>query len=78
MGLRYIYNGKRTLTGILLTIGALMLTYVEQIYAFSDGNTFQDHDSTAFGIMAASVFIINTGLALDAYKEANAINAAAK
>lgn len=76
MGLGYIYNGKRRLLGILLTIGALMLTYVEQIYAFSDGNSLQGHDSTAFMIMAAAVFIVNTGLAMDAYREANELNAA--
>ncbi len=74
MGLGYIYNGKRQLLGVLLTIGAIALTYLEQFYKFSDGNVLQTHDSTAFGIMASTVFIINTGLAIDAFKEAKTIN----
>lgn len=60
--------------GALLTVGAIMLTYLEQFYTFADGKALQDHEGTAFMIMAASVFIINTGLAIDAYQEANAIN----
>ena len=39
LGPGYIYNGKRRLLGVLLTIGALLLTYVEQVYVFSDGLT---------------------------------------
>ena len=74
MGLGYIYNGKRQLLGALLTIGAILLTYVEQFYTFGDGNTLQAHDMTAFGLMAAAVFIVNTGLAIDAYQEAELIN----
>ena len=74
MGLGYIYNGKRRILGVLLTIGAILLTYVEQIYVFSDGMTLQGHDMSAFGMMAAAVFIINTGLAIDGYKEAESIN----
>ena len=74
LGPGYIYNGKRRLLGVLLTIGALLLTYVEQVYVFSDGLTLQGHDMSAFGIMAAAVFIINTGFAADGYKEADAIN----
>ena len=74
MGLGYIYNGKRRILGVLLTIGAILLTYVEQIYVFSDGMTFQGHDMSAFGMMAAAVFIINTGLAIDGYKKAESIN----
>ncbi|MFK7921180.1 MAG: hypothetical protein AB8H47_04450 [Bacteroidia bacterium] len=74
MGLGYIYNGERKLLGILLTIGAIMLTYVEQFYKFPDGFSLQQHDFKAFIIMAIAVLIINTGLAFDAYKEADKIN----
>ena len=74
MGLGYLYNGKRMLLGGLLTIGALMLTYVEQIHKFADGNALQKHDEKAFAIMAIAVFLVNTGLAIDAYREANEIN----
>ena len=77
MGLGYLYNGKRMLTGALLTLAALGLTYLENFYKFADGNAFQAHDSNAFTILFACVFIINTGLAIDGYKEAKEINAAA-
>lgn len=75
MGLGYIYNGKRALLGVCLTIAALGLTYIEQIHTFADGNNLQKHDMTAFMIMFACVFIANTGLAIDGYKEAKLINA---
>lgn len=74
MGLGYLYNGKRMLLGALLTVGAIMLTYVEQFYTFTDGNSLQNHDQKAFLFMASAVFIINTGLAIDAYREANEVN----
>jgi hypothetical protein len=74
MGLGYLYNGKRKLLGALLTIGAIGLTYVEQIHAFPSGDKLQALDSKAFGIMALCVFVINTGLAMDGYKEAQEIN----
>ncbi len=75
MGLGYIYNGKRYLLGALLTVGAIMLTYVEQLYAFADGQTLQAHDSKAFLFLAISVLIINVGTAIDAVREAKEINA---
>lgn len=74
MGLGYVYNGKRVLTGVLLTLGALGLTYVEQFYKFADGETLQGHDSSVFMIMFISVFAANTGLAIDAFREAKSIN----
>ena len=74
MGLGYLYNGKRLLLGALLTIAAVGLSYIEQVHVFSDGQTLQGHDSTAFGIMLACVLIANTGLALDGFKEAKAMN----
>ena len=72
MGAGYLYNGKRTLLGALLTIAAIGLTYIENFHIFADGNSLQQHDSTAFGVMFACVFIANTGLAIDAYREAKA------
>lgn len=74
MGLGYLYNGHRKMLGILLTIAALGLTYVENFYAFSDGNSLQAHDSSAFLILFVCVLIANTGLAIDAYQEAKMIN----
>jgi len=74
MGLGYLYNGKKITLGIILTIAAFGFTYIEQFHVFSDNKTFQSHDSQAFIILFVSVFIANTGLALDAYIEAKNFN----
>ena len=67
MGLGTLYNGQRTMTGIGLTIGAILLTYVEfQI---------QPLNATLYWTMFAAVFLVNTVLAIDGYKEAQQINA---
>ena len=69
MGLGTLYNGQRILTGIGLTIGAIILTYVEfQI---------QTLNPTLYWLMFAAVFLVNTVLAIDGYKEAEQINALA-
>lgn len=78
MGLGYIYNGKRTLLGFLLTLAAIGLTYVENFHKFIDGNTLQTHDSKAFMVLFICVLIANLGLAIDAYKEAVNINSEKK
>jgi len=75
MGLGYIYNGKRVLSGIFLTIAGLGFYYLEQLYQFADGNSLPEHDSNAFIIMALCILVLNTGLAVDAYHEAKGINA---
>ncbi len=74
MGVGYLYNGKRIVLGILLTIGAIAFTYLEQIHVFPNGDKLQALDSKAFLIMFVSVFIVNIGLAIDAYREAAEIN----
>ena len=74
MGLGYIYNGKRMLLGILHTIAATGLTYVENFHEFSGGKTLQESDSKAFAILFVCVLIANAGLAIDAHKEAKRIN----
>ena len=74
MGLGYLYNGQRMLLGVLLTIAAIGLTYVENFHVFADGNKLQVHDSTAFTILFACVLLANTGLAFDAFQEAKNIN----
>ena len=75
MGLGYIYNGQKILLGLLLTIAAIGLTYVENFYIFSDGNALQVHDSKAFMILFACVLIANLGLAIDGFSEAKTLNA---
>jgi len=74
MGLGYLYNGKRVLLGILLTLASFGLTYIENFHAFSDGSPLKEHNSTAFMVLFACVFIANTGLAIDAYQEAKNSN----
>ncbi len=67
MGPGYLYNGNRKTLGIFLTLGAFMLTYVElQLQAIGE--------MKLYGIMFSAVFIVNTVLAIDGYKEAKAIN----
>lgn len=64
MGLGYVYNGRRVPLGIALTIGAALLTYVEQ-----------NLTGTLWAVMFCAVFLNNTFLALDGFTEAKAINA---
>ena len=66
MGAGYLYNGRRAVLGVMLTLAALGLTYVE----FG----IQEPLPTLYAIMFACVFIANTGLAIDGYREAKAIN----
>jgi len=75
MGLGYIYNGKRKLLGAFLTVAAIGLTYVENFHTFFDGKNLSATDSTAFSILFVCVLLANTGLAIDAFQEAKAINA---
>ena len=65
-GLGTLYNGRRKAVGLALTIGAIMLTYVEL--------SIQQPLPQLYAIMFAAVFIINTALAFDGYREAKAIN----
>ena len=75
MGLGYIYNGKRIIPGVFLTMSAIGLTYIEQLHIFPNGTVLQEYDMNAFMILFACVFVANTGLAIDAYQEAKASNA---
>ncbi len=63
-GAGYIYNWQRPVLGAGLTAGAAGLTFVE----LSLGT-----NSPLYLPMFASVFVINTLLAVDAYQEAEAI-----
>ena len=66
MGLGYIYNGQKKMIGLLFTIGAIGLTYVEL--------SIQKPLPNLYFIMFGSVFIANTAFAIDGYKEALLIN----
>ena len=67
MGPGTLYNGRRKLIGAGLTLGAIALTYVEL--------NIQTAAPAMFPIMFVAVFVINTLLAIDGYREAKAINA---
>jgi len=62
MGLGTLYIGRRKLTGLGLTLGAIALTYVEL--------QLQTAAPVLYPIMFAAVFVANTVLAIDGYNEA--------
>ena len=66
MGPGTIYNGRRKLFGLALTIGAIGLTYVE----FS----IQNLNQTLWAIMFGCIFLMNTFFAIDGWREAKMIN----
>lgn len=66
MGPGYIYNGRRKLLGVIFTIGAFGLTYVEL--------GIQEPMPTLYMIMFGSVLLVNTAFAIDGYREAQDIN----
>ena len=65
MGLGTLYIGRRKLTGLGLTLGAIALTYVEL--------QLQSAAPALYPIMFAAVFVANTVLAIDGYNEAKSM-----
>ncbi|HCH65154.1 MAG TPA: hypothetical protein DFR83_20285 [Deltaproteobacteria bacterium] len=73
-GAGYMYNGRKpALVTVPMMAGAAGLTYIENFHQF-DGGTLREIDSTAFAVTFGSVLVLNTGLAIDAYREAKNIN----
>ena len=66
MGAGTFYNGRRKAVGAALTVGALILTYVEL--------SLQTAAPSLFPFMFVAVFLINALLAYDGYTEAKALN----
>ncbi len=62
MGLGTLYIGRRRLLGAGLTLAALALTYVEL--------QLRTAAPSLYPIMFAAVFVANTVLAIDGYREA--------
>ncbi len=62
----YIYNGRRRLFRLALTIGAIALTYVEL--------NLQSSAPHLYPIMFGAVFLLNTFFAVDGWLEARAVN----
>ncbi len=69
-----IYNGERPVLGATFLVGAVGLTVVEQSHAFF-GEGLKTYDPRLFNLMFASVLVMNTGFAIDAFREARQINA---
>ena len=67
MGAGTLYNGRRVPLGAALTVGALLLTYVEM--------SLQTAAPNLYWFMFGAVFLNNTFLAIDGYQEAQSINA---
>ncbi|MFT3706921.1 MAG: hypothetical protein QM817_04560 [Archangium sp.] len=68
MGPGTLYVGRRKALGLVLTLGAIALTYVEfgvQVQA-----------PALYPIMFATVFVMNVFFAIDGFHEARAVNAA--
>lgn len=63
MGAGTLYNGRRVPLGAALTVGALLLTYVEN-----------NLTGTLWGVMFGAVLLNNTFLAMDGFQEAKSIN----
>lgn len=67
IGLGTVYNGRRVFFGVVLTLGAFSLTYIEQklnVPATKD----------LYTQMFATILIMNAFFAWDGYKEAKEIN----
>ena len=61
LGAGYIYTGKRVVTGIFLTLGAILLTYLEQVML--------DSGSDEFMVTFAAVFLLAVGTTYDVVNE---------
>ncbi len=72
-GAGYIYNGQRPALGATFLVGAVGLTVVEQSHAFF-GEGLKTYDPKLFNLMFASVLVMNTGFAIDAFREAKQLN----
>ena len=64
MGLGTLAFGRRKLVGLALTLGAIALTYVEL--------NLQGINTELWGIMFGTVFLMNTALAIDGFREVKA------
>ena len=66
MGPGTLYIGRRKALGAALTIGAIVLTYVEL--------QLRTAAPSLFPLMFGAVFLLNTFLAIDGYREAQEVN----
>jgi hypothetical protein len=68
MGPGTLYVGKRKALGAVLTVGAVLLTYVEL--------GVQTQAPALYPVMFGTVFLMNVFFAIDGFQEAKSVNAA--
>ncbi len=74
-GTGYLYNGKKPVwIGASMTVAAIGLTAVEQSHLWADPG-LKGANPEVFNLMFASVLVMNTALAVDAFREAKAMSA---
>lgn len=66
LGLGHVYNGQRKMTGVLLTIGAIIATWVEL--------QLRSAAPALYPYSFASFLLLGLALGWDAYMEAKMIN----
>ncbi len=64
-GAGYMVNGRRWVLGLVFLVGVVGLTFVEQ--------SIKPLDITLYWTMFASVFVMNTAFAIDAFREGKAL-----
>ena len=67
MGAGTLYNGRRVPLGAALTVGAILLTYVEM--------SLQTAAPNLYWVMFGAVFLMNCFFAYDGYNEAKTAGA---
>lgn len=66
LGLGHVYNGRRKMVGVLLTIGAVIATYVEL--------QLKSAAPALYPYSLVSFLLLGAALGGDAYREAKSIN----
>ena len=64
-GAGYLVNGRRWALGLVFLLGVIGLTFVEQ--------SIKPLDITLYWTMFASVLVMNTAFAIDAFREGKAL-----
>jgi len=78
-GAGYLYTGQRRLLGVVWLLGAIGLTVVEQSAAIFpmlgvDAAGLQTAAPEVYNLLFATVFLMNTAFAVDAWQEARGLS----
>ena len=79
-GAGYLYTGRRRALGAVFLLGAIGLTVVEQSAAIFpvlgiDAAGLQTAAPEVYSLLFATVFLMNTAFAVDAWQEARGLSA---